>query len=546
MQSTPPYYMIPMQILPMPSSYQASAGSSFPQYIPYPLPINAPVLPPPLNSIPNSQPMSLNNPQPKFNYSTLTPDKLKKLVKIQAVARGWLARKKIVPRKRVTNYACYRVMESLIDQYVEDKLLIDIILEIISKFSASPDFMLNTPNERIAGLIAQSFENSLVHRICEQVAKEVINSTVNHYLNVRSRLKIIKGEFDPLIIICNNYADLLIDRLAEPLVKECISECSFEYMHEAYGIAVINSELPNILRGIVNEAGWELGMERFVEDCIDDEVMNTVLEAIPQAVQEAKFELDIKAKEKAFEIMMQRMILDIAVDELRVLDDKRRGFGNGDGREMEIHAKDLIANQGSITHNIVKPLSYYSNQLPPKPQPAASIAQDSFGNTLADYPYQKQSYNTYDPTPDYARQLSHISASKPAYSKQPSIPNPILNKQESIISNPIFNKQESILSNPRIDPISHKQTAKASASVSLAKEEDPRARIDPLSNRHSLISRASADIPHPKSPEKSINESPLEPKRSHFSNAIHSMSANNGDADFEALIYGGSRPNPYK
>jgi hypothetical protein len=549
MQSTPPYYMIPMQILPVPSSYQAQPGSSFPQYIPYPIPINPSQLSAPFNPVPNFQSSSLSNPKAGFNYSTLAPGKLKKLVKIQAVARGWLARKKIVPRKRVTNYACYRVMESLVDQYVEDKLLIDIILEIISKFSTSPDFVPNTPNERIAGMIAQVFENSLVHRICEEVAKDVINSTVNHYLNVRSRLKIIKGEFDPLIIICNNYADLLIDRLAEPLVKECISECSFEYMHEAYGIAVINSELPNILRGVVNEAGWEVGMERFVEECIDDEVQNTVLEAIPQAVQEAKFELDIKAKEKAFEIMLQRMILEIAVDELRVLDDKRRGFGNPNGREMEIHSKNLIANQGSITNNIIKPLTHYS-----KPQPVASIVPDSFGNTLADYPYQKQSYNTYDPTLDYARQLSHISAPKPAYSRQPSIPNPILSKQESIISHPILSKQESIISNPiiskqesiisnsRFDPISHKQTVRASASVSLAKEEDPRAHIDSLTNRNSYLSRASADIPKFKSPDKSIIQSLLEPKRSNLSNAMHSIGENHGDRNLEALIYGGSRP----
>src|SRR5690349_20675027 len=105
------------------------------------------------------------------------------------------------------------IVSSLIEEYIEDKILLDIIFEIINTNKAYRDYSLYSPNHRLLVMLSDWVESLLITKACEDVVKEVTKGIVDQYLKHRVEDKIVAGVFDPLVLITDSIIDKAIDTM---------------------------------------------------------------------------------------------------------------------------------------------------------------------------------------------------------------------------------------------------------------------------------------------------------------------------------------------
>ncbi|CAG9312237.1 unnamed protein product [Blepharisma stoltei] len=214
----------------------------------------------------------------------------------------------------------YDLIDKLIQDYIEDNALLDIIYEIINTNKAYRDYSLYSPNHRLLVMLSDWIESSLINNACQEVVKETTKYIVNDYLRNRVEEKIVAGTFDPLVLVTNSLTEKTIDMMIEPLAKEVIKEEAEDYMYEANVIGLIrNVFVPIYCEEIISEAGWELGMEQFFEDCLETVIYEHIMDLIVDCVESEKDRLNEIALEEAFGVFLQRAIMKEAVNELEFL-----------------------------------------------------------------------------------------------------------------------------------------------------------------------------------------------------------------------------------
>jgi hypothetical protein len=72
--------------------------------------------------------------------------------------------------------------------------------------------------------VSDGLEATLIHNLCNEVVKDVVRSIVNSYVREKVDDKIVKGTFDPLVLLTENFTVEAIDSILEPMAKETIKE----------------------------------------------------------------------------------------------------------------------------------------------------------------------------------------------------------------------------------------------------------------------------------------------------------------------------------
>lgn len=84
----------------------------------------------------------------EFKSFTLPKLRLKRLIKLQAMMRGYHSRKYLIPRRKVA----FKLMENYVDRfvrnYIEDKIVPDIVLEILAYNKYNEDVHLYSTEYR--------------------------------------------------------------------------------------------------------------------------------------------------------------------------------------------------------------------------------------------------------------------------------------------------------------------------------------------------------------------------------------------------------------
>ena len=94
----------------------------------------------------------------------------------------------------------------MIDHYIEDVFIPDILLEILSKNRVYENFELYSDENRIFYEIRSSYIDHVIRDMIKGVLKETTDSIVNNYLRKRYVTK-AADEFDPLKMVTNDMFD---------------------------------------------------------------------------------------------------------------------------------------------------------------------------------------------------------------------------------------------------------------------------------------------------------------------------------------------------
>lgn len=69
----------------------------------------------------------------QFKQTTLPNLRVKNVVKVQAMARGWIARNKKFKNKANEHIAAVQVVDTMVDRVIEDSLIPDLLIQILRK-----------------------------------------------------------------------------------------------------------------------------------------------------------------------------------------------------------------------------------------------------------------------------------------------------------------------------------------------------------------------------------------------------------------------------
>lgn len=261
----------------------------------------------------------------EFKKYSLPAIRIGKLKKIQAWARGWYARKYIIPVKRLNHYAAHRLVDRLMEEWVELHFLPEIILEIIQQNQAYRDYTFYSPEGRIISELADEMQNSLVHRLCEEVVRDISRALVGHYIRSKQEKSIFDNMHLPQNQLAHAFTVALTDTMIQPIVKSAIYEIVDEYIVDVEWVKLLEFEfLPVETAEIIDDAGWEVGIELAIEDALDSLMMVYIMDIIVECVEMEKMKMDETAVETAFQAVISRCILDSALEEAMKIDDQMR------------------------------------------------------------------------------------------------------------------------------------------------------------------------------------------------------------------------------
>lgn len=261
----------------------------------------------------------------EFKKHSLPAIRIGKLKKIQALVRGWLARKYIVPLKRLNHYAAHRVVNRLMDEWVELHFLPEIILEIIQQNQAYRDYTFYSPDGRITMELADEVQNSLVHRMCEEVVRDISRALVSQYIRGKQEKSIFDNMHLPQNQLAADYVVVVTDKMLQPIVKLALSELADEYIVDVEWVKMLEFDfLPASISEIIDLSGWEVGIELAIEDAIDSLAMVYIMDIIVECVEMEKMRIDEDAVDTAFQAVLSRCILDSALEEAMRLDEQMR------------------------------------------------------------------------------------------------------------------------------------------------------------------------------------------------------------------------------
>lgn len=107
----------------------------------------------------------------------------------------------------------------MVDDYIEDYILPEMILEVINTHNLSKDYSLYNPTWRLLVEVSDGLEATLIHDLCTEVVKDVVRNIVNSYVKERVDDKITRGTFDPLVLLTEKLTAEAVDSLLEPMAK---------------------------------------------------------------------------------------------------------------------------------------------------------------------------------------------------------------------------------------------------------------------------------------------------------------------------------------
>lgn len=120
----------------------------------------------------------------------------------------------------------------MVDHYIEDIFIPDILLEILSKNWVYENFELYSPESRILYEIWSSYLDTVVRSFLKDIVKGVSDDIVNSYLRKWFGDK-NDNEWDPLRMVTTGIFDEVLKKEMRKIVQESISDLQFDYFLES-------------------------------------------------------------------------------------------------------------------------------------------------------------------------------------------------------------------------------------------------------------------------------------------------------------------------
>jgi len=230
----------------------------------------------------------------EFKAHTLPKLRLRRLVKMQAVMRGWYTRKFLIPRRRKMERLYRELTEKKINEFLEDRIIPDIVLEIVTMNKYNKDYTLYSHELRNYLEITDEVMNKFVRTACREIVRETTNNLAFEFLRMKKG-EIVENDTNPFSLVAKSYIMNYVKKHVEGIARESISDIVNEYLLETQFNNLMKIKyVPNRLKETVEDAAKEVAIEDIL-----DEILNRMITELAPAMFESQYEEVVQEVESA-------------------------------------------------------------------------------------------------------------------------------------------------------------------------------------------------------------------------------------------------------
>ena len=255
----------------------------------------------------------------------------KKIVLIQALFRGAYVRKRVFPQIVQFHAASVRTVDSMIDHYIEDVFIPDLLLELLAKNKVYENFDLYSEENKILYEVRASYMDKIIREMVKDIVKTWTDNIVNRYLNKRYREK-DTDERDPLSMVVVSLMNNVMKDQAKDIASKAIHELSLDYLIQAQFYSLFNRVwLPREVEHTIVDSIEDIALEDVVNSAVDRILMDEGPRLAEEALAAEKQKQESIMLEHAFSEYIDRLILDSWINNLSKL---------YEDEESKIHIKE--------------------------------------------------------------------------------------------------------------------------------------------------------------------------------------------------------------
>lgn len=192
--------------------------------------------------------------------------------------------------------------KDLVENYIDSKLP-ELVSSVVNSYFQSG-------TQQLVEAIAEEVQKQITESLASTVAKEAVKNISDNYLREKTQEKITTGKLDPFAQLVEKYSDGVADSMVEGVAKAAIQEQAGSYIYEGNTNNFLNNHLlPELCSEVINEAGWEVAIENYAESLIEVGVEDFGRQAVFEASEDERDTLNSSALEEAFELFLERQIL---------------------------------------------------------------------------------------------------------------------------------------------------------------------------------------------------------------------------------------------
>lgn len=234
----------------------------------------------------------------------------RKVCLIQALFRGAYVRKRVFPQIKQFHAASVRTVDAMIDHYIEDVYIPDLLLELLAKNRVYENFDLYSDENKMLYEIRASYMDSVVREMIREIVKDTTDRIVNRYLNKRFRDK-DEDERDPIMMVLNTMIDDIMRGQAKVIAQEAVHQLSLDYLIQSQFYSLFNRVwMPNQVEKVIVDSIEDMALEGIINDILDGIMRQETPKIADEAFEAEKDKQEREFLEHAYNEYINRCMLE--------------------------------------------------------------------------------------------------------------------------------------------------------------------------------------------------------------------------------------------
>lgn len=215
---------------------------------------------------------------------------------------------KVFPQIVQFHAASVRTVDAMVDHYIEDVFLPDMLLELLAKNKVYENFDLYSEENKILYEVRFSLMDKVVRDMVKETVKNCTDSIVNRYLNKRYRDKDV-DERDPLSMVVKSIMDGVMKKQAQEVARDALHELSLDYLIQAQFYSLFNRVwLPKEIEHTILDSIEDIALEDVIAGIIDDIIKQEAPRIGDDALEAEKQIQDNQILNNAFQEYVDRSV----------------------------------------------------------------------------------------------------------------------------------------------------------------------------------------------------------------------------------------------
>jgi len=240
----------------------------------------------------------------------------KSIIKIQALIRGAYVRKKVFPQIIQFHAASVRVVDGMIDHYIEDVYIPDLLLELLAKNKVYENFDLYSEESRWLYEVRASIMERVIRDMIKDIVKTWSDNIVNRYLSKRFRQK-EPDERDPLAMVVKGIMNDVMKVQVREIASKGIQALSLDYLIQAqFNSLFYKVWIPREVEHTIIDSIEDIAIQDVITGVVDNIIRQEAPRIADEALDAEKSKQEGEILEDAFQEYIDRWILESWIDNM--------------------------------------------------------------------------------------------------------------------------------------------------------------------------------------------------------------------------------------